>query len=340
MNICHLTTTHPANDARIQRERHSSELGCHCTTLFEGIAPGYPKWQHPFKIFDLATRAFARKSEMYHCHEPDALGIALFLKALRGSRVIYDVHEHWPSELPRDLGAPAWLSRIIDPVERWLAQRADAVIVVSESVGHRFPNAIVLPNYPDPLPPQSLDNDIPLRSFSIIGAKLHTYHIQNGLDAVTRLQTHWPETRLTLVGTLASPLPVDAPITYTGYLAQSVIPPVLRQAGVGLVLMSPEYENIRIGLPNRLFSYMAAGIPVIASALPEIERIVAETSCGVLVQPDDIDEIVEAAFWLDEHPTEAREMGERGRQAVASRYNWHAVEDKLYKCLTDLVEKE
>lgn len=336
MNVCHLTTTHPADDARIRRERRTVErTGQH--TTFAGILPGYPKWQHPLKLLNLAEQAFVMDADIIHCHEPDALCIALLRKALRGNRVIYDVHEHWPSELPRDIGAPAWLSRLIDPVERWLSRRADTVITVSESVGQRFPGSVLLPNYPDTLPAAVPGADIPLRSFSILGAKLHPYHIRDGLNAVTRLQEYWPDTRLTLVGNLASPLPGGAPVICTGYLPQAAIPAALQHAGVGLVLPSPEYENIRIGLPNRLLSDMAAGVPVIAAALPEIERIVDGAGCGVLVPPDDVTEIVEAALWLDEHPDRAQEMGERGRGAIASRYNWDAVQDRLLKCLTDLV---
>jgi hypothetical protein len=328
MNVCHLTTTHPADDARIRRERRTVERTGQHTTTFKGILPGYPKWQHPIRLLALAKQALTTDTDAIHCHEPDALLIALLRKALRGDRVIYDVHEHWPSELPRDIGAPAWLSRLIDPVERWLSRRADAVITVSESVGQRFPGSTILPNYPDTLP-APVSTGIPLRSFSILGAKLHPYHIRDGLNAVTRLREYWPDTRLTLVGNLATPLPEGAPVTCTGYLPQAAIPAALQHAGVGLVLPSPEYENIRIGLPNRLLSDMAAGVPVIAAALPEIERIVDGAGCGVLVQPDDVAEIVEAALWLDEHPGKAREMGERGREAIASRYNWNAVQDRL-----------
>lgn len=224
MNVCHLTTTHPADDARIRRERRTVErTGQH--TTFAGILPGYPKWQHPLKLLNLAEQAFVMDADIIHCHEPDALCIALLRKALRGNRVIYDVHEHWPSELPRDIGAPAWLSRLIDPVERWLSRRADAVITVSESVGQRFPGSVLLPNYPDTLPAAVPGADIPLRSFSILGAKLHPYHIRDGLNAVTRLQEYWPDTRLTLVGNLASPLPGEPPSSARGIYRKPRSPP-------------------------------------------------------------------------------------------------------------------
>lgn len=336
--VCHLTTTHPADDARIQRERRTVEQNGNYTTVVKNIVAGYPKWQHPFRLLALAKQAMTTNASIFHCHEPDALGIALLRKSVMRNRVIYDVHEHWPSELPRDVGAPHWLSHLIDPVEQWMARRADAVITVSESVGQRFPGSIVLPNYPNP-PTTPLPNvDISLRSLAIVGAKLHPYHIRDGLSAVTRLRTCWPDVTLNLIGNLATPVPEGSPVTCTGYLPHAAIPAALQQAGIGLALLSPDYENIRIGLPNRLFSYMMAGIPVIATALPEIERIVDETNCGILVQPDDVDAIVDAAIWLEKRPIQARWMGERGRQAIVSRYNWDAVQDRLITCLTDSCE--
>lgn len=339
MRICHLTTTHPPSDMRILKERRTLEhRGLHPTTsegqhstLLKWILPGSPKWQHPWLVLELAARALVTDADAFHCHEPDALVIGLLQKFVRGKRVVYDVHEHWPSELPRDIGAPGWLSHIIDPVERWLAGRADAVLAVSESVGQRFPGATILPNYPDVLPCVEVpESEVALRQFSIIGAKLHAYHIRHGIEAVTRLRAeHWPGARLTLIGGLAAPLPPEAPVTCTGYLAQEAIPAALQQAGVGLVLLDPEYENLRIGLPNRLFSYMAAGVPVIASALPEIERVVRDSGCGLVVEPGNPEAIVDAALWLAERPEAAQEFGRNGWRAVQGQYNWGAVEGRL-----------
>lgn len=330
MIVCHLTTTHPPNDARITRESDSlRRSGCRVSVAT--IPPGYPKWQHPLKLLRLVGESFRHNADIYHCHEPDALVVGL-IHRLRGKKVVYDVHEHWPSELPHDINAPQTIAPLIDPVERWLARRADAVIAVSESVGARFDHPVILPNYPDPattlLPPPATLN---LHAFSCIAAKLHTFHgVPEALAAVGRLRAvGWEDARLTLIGNRAVALPSAAPVTCTGYLPQAQIPATLQAAGVGLVLLQPEYENIRIGLPNKLFAYMAAGVPVIASALPEIRRVVEDARCGLLVPPGDVDGIVDAAIRLADHPDAARVMGENGQVAIRDRYHWAAVEGRL-----------
>ena len=337
MKVCHLTTTHPPDDARIAREGNTLCRCGHRVTVAT-IPPGYPKWQHPLKLFQLAAESLRHDADIYHCHEPDALAIGLLHK-LRGKQVVYDVHEHWPSELPHDIGAPQTLAPFIDPVERWLARRADAVIAVSESVGARFDRPVILPNYPDPattlLPPPAAPN---LHAFSTLASNLHAFHgVPEALAAVDRLRAGgWEDAQLTLVGTVRAPLPPAAPVTCTGYLPQAQIPATLQAAGVGLVLLQPEYENIRIGLPNKLFSYMAAGVPVIASALPEIRQVVRDARCGVLVEPGNVDAIVEAACWLADHPADARTLGLNGQQAIMTRYRWDAVEERLVAAYTTL----
>lgn len=339
MKVCHLTTTHPPDDARIAREGNTLCRCGHRVTVAT-IPPRYPKWQHPLKLLQLAAESLRHDADIYHCHEPDALTIGLLHK-LRGKQVVYDVHEHWPSELPHDIGAPQTLAPFIDPVERWLARRADAVIAVSESVGARFDRPVILPNYPDPAttllpPPATLD----LHAFSCIAAKLHTFHgVPEALAAVDRLRARgWEDARLTLIGNRAVSVPAGAPVTCTGYIPQAQVPAALQTAGVGLVLLQPEYENIRIGLPNKLFASMAAGVPVIASALPEIQRVVENARCGLLVPPGDVDGIVDAAIWLADHPNAARAMGSNGQAAIRDRYHWSAVEGRLIRLYGEVAE--
>jgi glycosyltransferase involved in cell wall biosynthesis len=81
--------------------------------------------------------------------------------------------------------------------------------------------------------------------------------------------------------------------------------------------------------PTKMFEYMSAGIPVIASNFPAWERIVNRHECGICVDPMSPVAIAEAIQWILEHADKAREMGQNGRRAVESMYNWEAERDSL-----------
>ena len=74
---------------------------------------------------------------------------------------------------------------------------------------------------------------------------------------------------------------------------------------------------------------MAAGLPVIASDFPLWRKIIGSEECGILVDPLNVDELVNAVVWLLEHPNEAKEMGERGKQAIIDKYSWDRESEKL-----------
>ena len=54
------------------------------------------------------------------------------------------------------------------------------------------------------------------------------------------------------------------------------------------------------------------------------KTIVEGIGCGLLVDPQNSQEIAGAIQWLLEHPNEAEEMGRRGREAVMYKYNWES----------------
>jgi glycosyltransferase involved in cell wall biosynthesis len=96
----------------------------------------------------------------------------------------------------------------------------------------------------------------------------------------------------------------------------------------GLVTLHP-VVNYLDALPVKMFEYMAAGLPVIASRFPLWQEIVEGNACGVCVDPGDPAAIAAAIDHFCRHPQLARRMGENGRRAVHTRYNWHSEADKL-----------
>jgi glycosyltransferase involved in cell wall biosynthesis len=111
---------------------------------------------------------------------------------------------------------------------------------------------------------------------------------------------------------------------------------VLEHSMAGLVTLHP-IINYRDALPVKMFEYMAAGIPVIASDIPLWRSIIESADCGICVDPFDPGAIAGAIDSLFENPERAWRMGENGRKAVVSKYNWSIEEKKLYRFYADLI---
>jgi len=84
-----------------------------------------------------------------------------------------------------------------------------------------------------------------------------------------------------------------------------------------------------MALPNKIFEYMAAALPIVASNFPLWKEIIEGNHCGICVNPLDPKEIARVIEYLIEHPEEAKKMGENGRKAVLEKYNWENESKKL-----------
>ncbi|MGQ9498496.1 MAG: glycosyltransferase, partial [Desulfotomaculales bacterium] len=150
--------------------------------------------------------------------------------------------------------------------------------------------------------------------------------------------------RLVLAGKFVPPfledevrqLPGWERVDFRGWQDRAAVARLLGEARAGLVVLYPEPNYVE-AQPNKLFEYMSAGLPVIASDFPLWRDIVEEAGCGLLVDPLDPAAIAQAIQWILEHPKEAEAMGRRGQKAVFDRYNWDTEAAKLlafYRRLT------
>jgi glycosyltransferase involved in cell wall biosynthesis len=110
-------------------------------------------------------------------------------------------------------------------------------------------------------------------------------------------------------------------------------------ADVGVIPLVGSCLSYVTAAPNKLFEFMMAGVPVVASDLPDIARVVRETSCGALISdPTSPESIAAAVRSLIDDPVAARAAGARGRAAALARYNWEAEAPKMLAVFDGLAE--
>ena len=90
---------------------------------------------------------------------------------------------------------------------------------------------------------------------------------------------------------------------------------------------------------SKMFEYMAAGLPVIASDFPLWKQIVEENNCGICVKPDDPKTLGKAIKRLLGNRKIAQQMGINGRNAVLKKYTWRQGEKNLLKLYMELEQE-
>ena len=125
-------------------------------------------------------------------------------------------------------------------------------------------------------------------------------------------------------------------IEFKGFLNRTQVQKLLNESIAGVVTFLPVSNHIN-AQPNKMFEYMSAGLPVIASDFPLWKEIIEQNKCGICVNPKDSKKIAESIDYLFEHQNEAAKMGKNGRNAVYEKYNWANEEKKLLKLYDSLL---
>lgn len=294
------------------------------------------------------------QADIYHFHDPELIPAGLLLKA-RGKAVIYDIHE----DLGRDIQSKYYVPVIFRRPLAWMTDRMEhtacrcftGLLTATRAIAQRFEKlnrrTLVLNNFPL-LSELASGANSPWAARAESLAYVGGINPDRGIKEIVRALHLLPEAlpaRLELAGPFdpeglreeAASLPGWERVNELGVLNRGAVAELLGKSRAGLVLFHPEPNNVN-AQPNKLFEYMSAGIPVIASDFPLWRTIVAGYGCGLLVDPRKPPEIARAIEYLLTHPTEAERMGKRGREAVATKFNWECEERRLlefYRCLLE-----
>ena len=124
-------------------------------------------------------------------------------------------------------------------------------------------------------------------------------------------------------------------VKFIGRISREEVNQSYGSARAGIVIYQPAKNHFE-AQPVKMFEYMAAGLPVIASDFPLWKTIVEDTGCGICVDPQDPEAVRDACLELVNNPEKGQEMGKLGRAAVIDRYSWMSEEKKLLELYKEL----
>lgn len=369
--VCHLTSAHPYNDDRIFIKQCRSLTAAGYETHI--VAPGAPNdiengillhnipnlyhnnrlSRMTLTVWSVYQKALAVNADIYHLHDPELISIGLLLKA-RGKRVIYDIHEDLPRQillkpyLPRSSRRPiGWL---MEHLEHVAGHRFSALVAATPAIGARFqtvnPRTVVINNYPlrDELnASSSIAWEERAHAIAYVGSISELRGLLQMVEAMEYVSERLQAT-LEMAGSFSPPQVRErvgrlrgwAHTHELGMLNRTELACLLGKVRAGLVTLHPTSTYIS-SQPIKLFEYMSAGIPVIASDFPLWSDFIKQTGCGLVVNPLDPRAIARAIEFVLTNPSAAETMGRHGREAVERHYNWESEAPKLVQLYKSLL---
>jgi len=112
----------------------------------------------------------------------------------------------------------------------------------------------------------------------------------------------------------------------------------LTSASVG-ISTTKKLELCKGTLPVKIFGYMACELPVLSSGWGESAIMIDKSGCGLNVEPENVDELVDKILWMKGNQDKLSEMGKRGRLYVQKKYNREKQALEIEKLLKTMVKK-
>ena len=314
-----------------------------------------------------ALRAIKVRADVYHCFHPCGLVAGAVAKSVLGSRrklVYVSIDDYAYSttrsysnylKLPVNSVISTAVWKIYRAFELSLVRKFADVVFTLDCVGdvlyRRYrsvsDNVVVIQTVPeanaeidDDLKEEIISRYRGWRLVAYVGVVNELRGCFNMIKAIEHVRREIPNVKLLLIGSTSDEQfmrkalnfikhhGLSDHVEFLGVVPYSKLHTYLSVCDVGLCT----YLHVAPGAGKRsskLFLYMRAGLPVVASDLPGLREIVKETNCGILVDPRDVRQIADAIIRLLKDPEYARWLGENGIRAVMSKYNWCEEEQKI-----------
>jgi glycosyltransferase involved in cell wall biosynthesis len=246
----------------------------------------------------LLLRLLTRRSELYIANDLDTLIPCYYVSRLFGKPLVYDAHEYFTGQF--GLSERKFKYSVWKKAERRLVPKVRHMVTVSNSIADLYReeygvDPVVIMNVApstDELIPYNRNNlGVGVDDLLVIyqGSGINPGRgIMELINAMTMLE----RVRLIIAGSGDMIEEVKHAVSYKGLAGNVIFLPRMKWeemmqftmiCDVGLSLDPDNCINQRFSLPNKLFDYIAAGIPAIVSPLPEVSTVVSQYACGLIL---------------------------------------------------------
>ncbi|OQY27918.1 MAG: hypothetical protein B6244_09215 [Candidatus Cloacimonetes bacterium 4572_55] len=316
--------------------------GIHMIRLGVGTTAG--KMRYLSYNYQLAQLGKKMRCAGVHANDLDTLIGSGYIAIRQKIPLIYDSHELFIEQPPL---VGRWKERMIwGLTERGMIRRADAVITVCDSIAdqlvkrYRIPRPVVIRNMP---PYRSIKRTNRIRERLGISDSLWIILYQGGLlqglglERIIRMGAYLRESVVVIVGggpletslkQAVSKKNLDDRVKFIPHVPFQELAEYTASADVGLSLLEGCSLNNQYALPNKIFEYMMAGLPLVCSPFPEMAQIVNRYKTGILLSPGDPEMMAKEIENLLREKTRYQRYADNARKA-ARKLNWDQEKTRL-----------
>ena len=295
-------------------------------------------------LFSLIKAAFKENTDIYHAHDLDGLLCAFPAALLRRKILVYDSHELWSDTYPfGNLRGIQWL---LGPLEKFLMMKVRAGITVNDSIAKFLrkkyqKNFISLRNIPDSFLLRKAKTDLKkLFPHQKIVLHLGAADEGRGMEQMIEAAKYFSQDMVLvfLGGGKTEKQAQEIVLKYNLRDRVHFLPPIppaeiistIKSADLGLALTQNLSKSYYYSLPNKLFQYIAANIPILGSNFPEYRKIIIQNKIGEVADPSKPELIARETIKML-----TKENQKKYRHNLASlaktRYNWNIEKEKLFQ---------
>jgi len=292
----------------------------------------------------LTATLLRTKADAYHAHDLDTLLACWVASRAKRAKLVYDVHEMMVEESAvqkRPVTRAIWLI-----LERLLICKADAVLTVNNSIAAELARRYQIE------PPRVLMNCPELRRIAKTGELRKILKIGpsqwivlhqggllpgSGLEVLVESLRRVENVVLVFLGRgpareqlqlMADSMGLGDRVRFLDPVPFEALPRYTASSDLGLAIVKNAGLSYFLSLPNKIFDYMMAGVPILTSNFPERQRIVTENGTGLAVDPSDPRRVAQGIESILKDRESYRKMAANCRRA-AKRYNWERESVKL-----------
>lgn len=309
----------------------------------------------------LTQLAMDEDADIYHTHEYLSLfagvGIKRLMKKRKGKdvKLIYDSHELVPD--PLDLRYSVERRQQLQEKLFIMLKEVDYLITVSDSIKSWY-----LSHMPK-LPVEVIYNSPPLtkdyqpKAYNLdrltVGYEGNIENNKGNQDKIFGISDICSKDlgfQFKIIGgsrygdSITVPAHLTSIIEQTGWIDYYSLPKHMKDVDIGWIDLVDADKSLNqdYALPNKFFSYLNNGIPIVVNKCKEMEEFIHKHRCGYVIDKKQATakDFANAFLLLHKDKDKLREMSTNGRKVMESLYSWEVMEMQLFRVYDELLNKQ